>query len=156
MHCQILKTVSLRVLGPQNAPAGNLWHAPCCQCATDFHNIYEAVLATQTLECDALCREAVMGHELDSPQQFGIWVVAGLGLVVAFRGTASAEDVFIDTNIEPVPLNATGGTRGECLEDDLHLRRHHVSAFLEITSEECMSVACPVLPSDRVLLGHNC
>ncbi|KAK9918723.1 hypothetical protein WJX75_006273 [Coccomyxa subellipsoidea] len=57
-------------------------------------------------------REAVMGHELDSPQQFGIWVVAGLGLVVAFRGTASAEDVFIDTNIEPVPLNATGGTRG--------------------------------------------
>ncbi len=53
-----------------------------------------------------------MGHELDSPQQYGIWEVAGLGLVVAFRGTASAEDVFIDTNIEPVPLDATGGTRG--------------------------------------------
>ena len=53
-----------------------------------------------------------MGHELNCPQQFGIWEVAGLGLVVAFRGTASAEDVFIDTNIEPVPLDATGGLRG--------------------------------------------
>ncbi len=31
------------------------------------------------------CREAAMGHELDCPQQFGIWEVAGLGLVVAFR-----------------------------------------------------------------------
>lgn len=58
------------------------------------------------------CREAAVGHELDCPQQFGIWEVAGVGLVVAFRGTASAEDVFIDTNIEPVPLDAMGGLRG--------------------------------------------
>ncbi|BDA46815.1 hypothetical protein COCOBI_09-2680 [Coccomyxa sp. Obi] len=57
-------------------------------------------------------REAAVGHELDCPQQFGIWEVSGVGLVVAFRGTASAEDVFIDTNIEPVPLDATGGLRG--------------------------------------------
>jgi hypothetical protein len=56
------------------------------------------------------CREAAMGHELDCPQQFGIWEVAGLGLVVAFRGTASQEDVLIDMNIEAVPLDASSAS----------------------------------------------
>ena len=31
-----------------------------------------------------------MGHELDCPQQFGIWEVDGLGLVVAFRCSSGA------------------------------------------------------------------
>jgi hypothetical protein len=60
------------------------------------------------------CREAVLGHDLDCPQQFGIWEVAGLGLVVAFRGTASQEDALIDMNIEPVPLEASRSSRGYC------------------------------------------
>lgn len=60
------------------------------------------------------CREASStGHELDVPQQFGVWQVAGLGIVVAFRGTASQEDVIIDANISPVPLDAARVTRGE-------------------------------------------
>ena len=46
------------------------------------------------------------------PQQFGVWQVAGLGIVVAFRGTASQEDVIIDANISPVPLDAARATRG--------------------------------------------
>ena len=50
------------------------------------------------------CREAEIGQALVSPQQYGIWNVSGLGLVIAFRGTASSEDVFIDANITPVPL----------------------------------------------------
>lgn len=59
------------------------------------------------------CREAAFGHELNCPQQYGVWEVAGLGLVLAFRGTASAEDVFIDTNIEPVPLEGIRASRGK-------------------------------------------
>ena len=60
------------------------------------------------------CREASStGHELDVPQQFGVWQVAGLGIVVAFRGTASQEDVIIDANISPVPLDAARVTRGD-------------------------------------------
>ena len=47
------------------------------------------------------------------PQQFGVWQVAGLGIVVAFRGTASQEDVIIDANISPVPLDAARVTRGD-------------------------------------------
>ena len=59
------------------------------------------------------CREASSGgHELDVPQQFGVWLVAGLGIVVAFRGTASQEDVIIDANISPVPLDSARPTRG--------------------------------------------
>lgn len=45
---------------------------------------------------------------MEEPQQYGIWDVSGLGLVIAFRGTASSEDVFIDVNISPVPLTTTG------------------------------------------------
>ena len=39
--------------------------------------------------------------------------MAGLGIVVAFRGTASQEDVIIDANISPVPLDAARVTRGD-------------------------------------------
>lgn len=45
---------------------------------------------------------------MEEPQQYGIWDVSGLGLVIAFRGTASSEDVFIDVNIKPVPLTSAG------------------------------------------------
>ena len=52
-----------------------------------------------------------------SPQQYGIWNVSGLGLVVAFRGTASSEDVFIDANITPVPLvSCTSRCRDKALQ----------------------------------------
>ena len=53
-------------------------------------------------------REAEIGQDMEEPQQYGIWNVSGLGLVIAFRGTASSEDVFIDVNIKPVPLTAAG------------------------------------------------
>lgn len=49
-------------------------------------------------------REASMDRELASPQQYGLWEVQGLGLVVAFRGTASPQDIMIDVNIAPEPL----------------------------------------------------
>lgn len=48
-----------------------------------------------------------MNQQLTSPQQYGIWHVEGLGIVVAFRGTASTEDVLVDVNITPVPLEGT-------------------------------------------------
>lgn len=54
------------------------------------------------------CREADIGQNMEEPQQYGIWSVSGLGLVIAFRGTASSEDVFIDANIRPVPLTSAG------------------------------------------------
>jgi len=49
---------------------------------------------------------------MEEPQQYGIWSVSGLGLVIAFRGTTSSEDVFIDANIRPVPLSSAG----QCME----------------------------------------
>ena len=41
--------------------------------------------------------------------------VEGVGLVVAFRGTASTEDVLVDVNIRPAPLATTCNMRGEKL-----------------------------------------
>lgn len=52
-------------------------------------------------------------QSLSSPQQYGIWRVEGLGLCIVFRGTASVEDVLIDTNIAPVPLASNQDTEGE-------------------------------------------
>eukprot|EP00884_Botryococcus_braunii_P015289 jgi/Botrbrau1/2443/Bobra.0226s0002.1 len=49
-------------------------------------------------------REAQLEGEMSSPLQFGLWEVEGLGLVVAYRGTASPDDVFVDTNIQPVAV----------------------------------------------------
>jgi len=49
---------------------------------------------------------------LSSPEQFGVWDVDGLGLCVAFRGTASTEDVLIDVNITPTPLETSRNMRG--------------------------------------------
>ena len=62
----------------------------------------------------AWTREAEIGQDMEEPQQYGIWHVAGLGLVIAFRGTASSEDVFIDVNITPVALSSSGAPFGEC------------------------------------------
>lgn len=45
-----------------------------------------------------------MDRDLASPQQYALWEVEGLGLVIAFRGTASAHDVLIDVNMTPEPL----------------------------------------------------
>ena len=45
----------------------------------------------------------------DAVQQFGVWEVDGLGLAVAFRGTACLDDVVIDANIAPVPLGSPPG-----------------------------------------------
>lgn len=60
------------------------------------------------IEKSGLHREAEIGQDMEEPQQYGIWNVSGLGLVIAFRGTASSEDVFIDVNIKPVPLTSAG------------------------------------------------
>ena len=48
-----------------------------------------------------------MDRHLALPQQYGIWDVDGLGIVIAFRGTASIDDVLVDVNITPVPLQGT-------------------------------------------------
>ena len=55
-----------------------------------------------------------MRHDLSSPQQYGVWRVEGIGLVVAFRGTASSEDCLIDATIHPVPLEHSGEPAGVC------------------------------------------
>ncbi len=55
----------------------------------------------------------MQGEGLSSPEQFGVWEVEGVGLVLAFRGTASAEDVLVDVNIRPTPLATTHDMRGE-------------------------------------------
>ena len=54
----------------------------------------------------------MQGEGLSSPEQFGLWEVEGVGLVLAFRGTASAEDVLVDVNIRPAPLQISRGMRG--------------------------------------------
>lgn len=54
----------------------------------------------------------MQGEGLSSPEQFGVWEVEGVGLVVAFRGTASTEDVLVDVNIRPAPLATTRNMRG--------------------------------------------
>ena len=58
-------------------------------------------------------RGAVNSDGLSSPEQFGVWEVDGVGLCVAFRGTASTEDVLIDVNITPTPLETSRNMRGE-------------------------------------------
>lgn len=63
-----------------------------------------------TVACKLLhFREASQNQQLQSPQQYGIWEVEGLGLVVAFRGTSTWDDVFVDINVRPMPLTCSGG-----------------------------------------------
>jgi len=57
----------------------------------------------------AVCGE---GASEQMPEQFGLWSVQGVGLVVAFRGTASYEDVLVDVNIKPAALKASHSMRG--------------------------------------------
>ena len=69
-----------------------------------------ALLVLSVASGDAVCcREASQNQQLQSPQQYGIWQVEGLGLVVAFRGTSSWDDVFVDINVRPIPLSCEGG-----------------------------------------------
>lgn len=49
---------------------------------------------------------------MSSPLQFGLWDVEGLGLVVAYRGTASLNDVFVDTNIQPIAVEGASPSTG--------------------------------------------
>ena len=73
--------------------------------SVEAHLLQSKIADIRANRCsDVCCREAEIGQALVSPQQYGIWNVSGLGLVIAFRGTASSEDVFIDANITPVPL----------------------------------------------------
>ena len=84
-----------------------------CGISWEHVGINASSLACCLSQKDYICREAAStGHELDVPQQFGVWQIAGLGIVVAFRGTASQEDVIIDANISPVPLDLARSTRG--------------------------------------------
>ncbi|KAL3143242.1 hypothetical protein ABBQ38_002093 [Trebouxia sp. C0009 RCD-2024] len=63
-----------------------------------------------TVACKLLhFREAAQFQHLQSPQQYAVWHVEGLGLVVAFRGTSSWDDVFVDINVRPTPLISDQG-----------------------------------------------
>ena len=55
------------------------------------------------------CRQAGTGRELASSQQFAVWEVEELGIVLAFRGTASFEDAIVDIAMTPVPLQLPRG-----------------------------------------------
>ena len=59
-----------------------------------------------------ISREATDNGEVNGPQQYGIWKVSrGVAvpqedfIAIVFRGTWSTEDVVIDVNIRPTPLN---------------------------------------------------
>ena len=45
----------------------------------------------------------------DGHVQFGIWRVDDIGLIVAFRGTRDANDVFVDINFDPVSVTGSTG-----------------------------------------------
>ena len=66
------------------------------------------------------CREAAQHQHLQSPLQYGVWQVDGLGLVVAFRGTSSWDDVFVDINVKPTPLTSDQGNQYWWLDCELH------------------------------------
>lgn len=77
--------------------------------------MYATLLYTLLGPCSAapmlVCcyREASQHQELASPQQFGIWEVEGLGIVIAFRGTSTWNDILIDVNVRPVLLSPEQG-----------------------------------------------
>ena len=99
----------------------------------------------------AVCRreapvEAFEGQneQLQSPQQYGIWEVDGLGLVVAFRGTSSWNDVFVDINVRPTPLTTEQGKQCK-----LHAAVHRLLAIY--TCEK--SLPATSLPHEQ---GQQC
>ena len=55
------------------------------------------------------CRQAGAGREVASCQQWAVWEVGELGVVLAFRGTASFEDAVVDVALTPKPLQLPGG-----------------------------------------------
>lgn len=57
-------------------------------------------------------------------QQYAIWEVGELGVVLAFRGTASYEDALVDVAITPVPLQLANGAfrvAAACADDMMQL-----------------------------------
>ena len=63
---------------------------------------------------------------METPQKFGVWLVSGLGVVVAFRGTANEHDMMVNLELTPVPVqvggNPDGTTRGVPVGNVCH---HH-------------------------------
>ena len=74
-----------------------------------MRNMQQQCIAHSPKRRSVQCREASQDQQLQSPQQYGIWQVDGLGLVVAFRGTSSWDDVFVDINVRPTPLTHDPG-----------------------------------------------
>ncbi|KAK9814112.1 hypothetical protein WJX72_000806 [[Myrmecia] bisecta] len=88
-------------------------------------------------------RQAAADQGLQSPQQFGVWHVDGLGLAVVFRGTASQEDVLIDANITPVPLVANERATGNHGAINVH------KGFYEGAKQQIDAIVAAVRGQDR-------
>jgi len=52
------------------------------------------------------------------PQQYGLWRVKGLGLVLAFRGTATRHDALVDAALAPARLGVKHGNEEEAGGDE--------------------------------------
>lgn len=56
-------------------------------------------------------------ERMEAPQKFGVWLVSGLGVVVAFRGTANEQDMMVNLELKPIPVLVDGqpdGVPGAC------------------------------------------
>lgn len=51
-------------------------------------------------------------ERMESPQKFGVWLVSGLGVVVAFRGTANEHDMMVNLELNPAPVLVNGTPDG--------------------------------------------
>ncbi len=51
-------------------------------------------------------------QRMESPQKFGVWLVSGLGVVVAFRGTANEHDMMVNLELEPEPIHVGDAVDG--------------------------------------------
>lgn len=58
-------------------------------------------------------------QRMESPQKFGVWLVSGLGVVVAFRGTANEQDMMVNMEVTPEPVHVGDAVDGmlECFGD---------------------------------------
>lgn len=79
-----------------------------CRCSSEIDGVMAHIRQT-LITYPFCCREAAQFQHLQSPQQYAVWHVEGLGLVVAFRGTSSWDDVFVDINVRPTPLISDQG-----------------------------------------------
>lgn len=80
-----------------------------------------------------------------SPQQWGVWEVEGLGLVVAFRGTAALEDCLLNASIRPQPLPLDAELQRRGVRIALH------GGFLEGALGQAAAVAAAVRAARRRL-----